>query len=133
VHRPEETHRQRLGDQPRATMLLRVVARCPGVVTPVGALVQKMRAWAGKEGDRSHNGLNHQPPAALASDSQSGRPPCPTSSWQCITRSDEVSSFKKSSTALGLFSWRRRFLTLDSPTHTRFLPPRPHLYRQRRH
>jgi hypothetical protein len=48
---------------------------CPGVVTPVGALVQKMRTWAGKEGDRSQKGLNHQPHEALPSDSQSGRHP----------------------------------------------------------
>jgi len=35
--------------------------------------------WAGKEGDRSQKGLNHQPPVALPSDSQSGHPPCGTS------------------------------------------------------
>ena len=66
------------------------------------------RQWAGKESDRSLNGLNRQPPAALPSDSQSGRPPCATSCWQCLTtRSDEVSSLKRSSNRI-LSAWRRR-------------------------
>jgi hypothetical protein len=62
-------------------------SRCPGVVTPVGALLQKMRTWAGKEGDRSQNGLNHQPKVALPPDSQSGRPPYIASSRQGAHRS----------------------------------------------
>ena len=62
------------------------------VVTPVGALVQKMRTWAGKEGDRSQNSLNHQPKVALPSDSQSGRPPYIASSRQGATGPNAASS-----------------------------------------
>jgi len=67
-------------------------SRSPGVVTPVGALLQKMRTWAGKEGDGSQNGLNHQPHTALPSDNQCGRPPYIASSRQGATGPNAASS-----------------------------------------
>jgi hypothetical protein len=46
----------------------------------------------GKEGDRSQNGLNHQPKVALPSDIQSGRPPHIGSSRQGATGPNAVGS-----------------------------------------
>ena len=147
VHRPEETHRQRLRDQPRPSMLLRLVARFQGGGTPVGALVQKMRTWAGEEDNRSQNGLNRRPGAALPSDSQSGRPQWTIhlgNATNILTRRAHLYYEGLSGASLSghhpLPSLSGRILLLRSPhggrqggmipRTARFLPPRRHLYRQ---
>jgi len=97
--------------------------------------------WAGKEGDRSRNGLNHQPPAALPSDSQSGRPRCAShlgNATNVPTRPAHLYCEGLSRASLcaspnPVPSSCRRFLIYNRYCRTRFLHLRRHLYRQRCH